>query len=180
MSAPEPTRSAYIRAKHRHRSRSDARDSERLTKCVGAHLGKTLNDLLRQPRDPSELKVLRYPPALVASRTLYLALLPPQIARILDFRLDARDVDSLSVSYLEWHRTIDDEIRETNLWLSEQMTREHTTGRSRSNLRFIQQLQVPQKPSSACLETGPALLIDQTDRMPERRQPQIRVVNTKR
>ena len=75
------------------RGRSDSWNSQRVTQRVRPYLRQPLDDLLRQAGNALERKIRRNSPPLVLPRALDLALLAPKIARVLDRRLDRRDVD---------------------------------------------------------------------------------------
>src|SRR5579864_5770111 len=84
---------ANVRRQHRHRGWSNAWDPERLSERIRPNLFQPLDDLPRESRNSLEGKIEGDSAALVAARPLNLALLAPEITRILDRGLSAGHVE---------------------------------------------------------------------------------------
>src|ERR1035437_6883050 len=154
---------ANIRRQHRHGRRRDAGHPQRMTKRVGTHLRKTLDNLTRQSGHAVEWKIARNPPPLVATRTLDLAVLPPQVTGVLHGRLDARNIarGARGAGAIDVKRPqpIRQHLFETRLRLTEQLARGHAITRRRPHERLVQCSQILRKALFTRSKFLPSLIV---------------------
>src|SRR6202043_30975 len=116
-------------------------------------------------------------PALVLARALDVDLLPPEIAGVLDDRLDAHEIH-IRARFRQIQRYLAGcgQVLETNLRLPKQLERGDAIAGWSPDQRLVERREVAVESFLACDELLPPPIVHQANFTASRREPQIGVV----